>query len=109
MTGFNETYPYYPNETFFSLHHQTNEIMHSSAYKKLVNHRSNPENTSPSYNIVNWNKILFVNRASLMFPHYTHYIWTDFGYFRNQAMVPTEVCHITFAIQSNLSIKCIFD
>ncbi len=83
--NFKNTYPYDKENTFYKYYEKQKEIMYSKEFKKLIEHRKNsPECNSVDYNIVNHNKIIFLNRAKELFPNYTHYAWIDFGYTRNE-------------------------
>ena len=89
--GFTKCYPYEPEHTFFNRLPKQKEIIESKEYYDLIKHRDNPECHIPEYNIVNHNKVLFIQRAKKMFPDYTHYAWIDFGYLREQDNVPKEL------------------
>ena len=84
--GFRHSLPYEPEKTFLGSHLQKErEILQSAKHQSLLLHRKeNPECWSAEYNLVNHNKVLFVQRAKALYPGYTHYAWIDFGYTRSE-------------------------
>lgn len=90
--NFNKTYSYDKDDTFYKYLDIDTEIINSNDFNKLIEHRKNhPECFSPEYNIVNHNKVLFIQRAKKMFPSYSHYVWIDFGYLRNSNQSIIEI------------------
>jgi hypothetical protein len=82
--GFKNCYPYDSEHTYYRYLEKEKEIMNSNDFKNIVSHRKeHPECCIPEYNIVNHNKVIFLQRAKNMFPEYTHYSWIDFGCIRN--------------------------
>ena len=82
--GFFNTYPYDEQNTFLKFLDKEKEVMNSNYYKDLVKYRNDPETNKPGYNLVNHNKIIFIQKASNMFPGYSHYAWVDVGYIREE-------------------------
>ncbi len=87
--GFRHSLPYEEEKTFLGSHlAKEREILQSAKHQNLILHRKdNPECWSAEYNLVNHNKVLFVQRAKALYPGYTHYAWIDFGYTRSEADV----------------------
>ncbi len=84
--GFRHSLPYEPESTFLGSHlEKEREILQSAKHQNLLLHRKeNPECWSAEYNLVNHNKVLFVQRAKALYPGYSHYAWIDFGYIRSE-------------------------
>jgi len=91
LTGFGNFEPYEPETTFLNLINTEKRIMSLESYQQLVQFKNNPEHTIPLYNIVNWNKAIFLQRSFERYPNYTHYAWVDFGYSRTPQSVPSFV------------------
>lgn len=70
--------------TFFKYEPIEKHIMASGKYKKTLQHRlHHPEHCKPTYNLVNHNKVLFIQRALRLFPSSDFYAWVDFHYSRH--------------------------
>jgi len=79
---------YDENNTFYKYLSIETDIINSNHFKKLIYTRNDPECHYAEYNIVNHNKIIFVERTKKLYPNYSHYAWVDFGYFRNRETIP---------------------
>jgi hypothetical protein len=95
----NRIYDYDEKETFFKdCLHVEETIMNTDEYKKLVEHRlHHPEHFCAAYNIVNHNKVVFLQRAKQMYPDYDYYIWVDFHYTVNNDsgnQFPKHIAHL---------------
>lgn len=79
--NFHNSFPYNKFDSYYCFLEKETEIMNSDHFNALIKHRKHhPECFCPEYNIVNHNKIIFIQKAKIMFPNYSHYIWIDFAY-----------------------------
>ena len=86
LTTVEKIYEYNKNLTYFNHTYakKIKAIMNSNEYKALVHHRKNPENSVPRYTMVTNSKpCILKEAAAATLGLYTHYIWIDFGYFRD--------------------------
>mgnify|MGYP003975128251 CR=1 FL=1 len=59
---------------------ERNIISHTNYKDKIPSDRKNcPEHTYAEYNLINHNKINYVNQAKNLYPNYKFYSWIDFG------------------------------
>lgn len=83
--GYPHVFPYDEMNTYFTKIFKHYDILNSdfmTQMRKIT--RVRPEIVYPEYNIVNYNKLIFIKRARAMAPTYTHYAWIDFGHCRTE-------------------------
>ena len=89
--NFEFVYPYDEKNTYFNRLEKHKTILDSDLMEEIrKTTRIRPELVIPEYNLVNYNKLIFLQRAKNMFPHYTHYAWIDFGHCRSEENVFTN-------------------
>jgi tetratricopeptide (TPR) repeat protein len=89
--NFQFVYPYDEQNTYFTRLEKHKHILESELMKDIrTKTRLRPEITNAEYNIVNFNKFIFLKRAKNMFPFYSHYAWIDFGHCRTEENVFTN-------------------
>lgn len=68
------------NELYYASYEpKIKEIMDSQQFKKGLKAPDCPECFKPKYNVIMWSKLPLIQRASELYPEYTHFAWVDFG------------------------------
>jgi len=102
--NFKNSYPYDKDNTFYKFLSIEQAIINKPKFKRLISHRiHHPECFSAEYNIINHNKVIFIDRAKYMFPNYNNYCWIDFGYKKYPDIVNINIGNIDKIIYSKCS------
>lgn len=82
--------PFENCEFYKKYHDKVKMVMSSDSYKNRIIHPNIPEMIFPEYNIINLNKICFVQEAMKYFDT-KNYGWIDFGFGHGKVDIPTDI------------------